>query len=139
MSNISALNTHTPMIPQSDPQSGEDTRGIPLEQVGISRVRYPVTITGWDTDPNQQKEVEGLFDLTVSLAAKNRGIHMSRLIESLHHWQEPLGPASLQNFLRKLRRQQDAAVATMNCNFTWFVNQPAPETKRPAWQGISTT
>ncbi|MFT6576511.1 MAG: hypothetical protein ACJA16_004720, partial [Akkermansiaceae bacterium] len=23
-------------IPQADPQSGEDTRGIPLEQVGIS-------------------------------------------------------------------------------------------------------
>tara|TARA_B100001057_G_scaffold61379_2_gene54730 strand:+ start:676 stop:1494 length:819 start_codon:yes stop_codon:yes gene_type:complete len=127
------------MIIQADPQSGKDTRGIPLEQVGISRVRYPVMITGWDKKTKTQKEVEGLFDLTVSLAAENRGIHMSRLIESLHHWEEPLGPESLQSFLKELRRKQNAAAATMNCNFTWFVNQPAPESKRPAWQGISTT
>ena len=107
---------------QTDPQSGQDTRGLPLEQVGISRVRYPVTITGWERYPNRQKEVEGLFDLTVSLAAQNRGIHMSRLIESLHQWQEPLAPSSLQNFLKELRQRQEAAVATMSCHFTWFVN-----------------
>ena len=124
---------------QADPQSSEDTRGIPLEQVGISKVRYPVTITGWESDPDRKKEVEGLFDLTVSLAAENRGIHMSRLIESLHHWQEPLSPTSLQNFLKELRQQQEATVASMSCNFTWFVNRPAPETDRPAWQGIATT
>jgi GTP cyclohydrolase I len=126
-------------IPQADPQSGEDTRGIPLEQVGISRVRYPVMITGWETDPNRQKEVEGLFDLTVSLSAQQRGIHMSRLIESLHRWSEPLAPTSLQRFLKALRRQQEAAVATMTCNFTWFVNRPSPQTEHPAWQGIETT
>ena len=124
---------------QADPQSSEDTRGISLEQVGISKVRYPVTITGWDSDPDRKKEVEGLFDLTVSLAAQNRGIHMSRLIESLHHWKEPLSPTSLQAFLTELRQQQEAATATMSCNFTWFVNRPAPETDRPAWQRIATT
>ena len=129
----------SPIAPQADPQSGEDTRGIPLEQVGISKVSYPVTIRGWQTDSNFQKEVEGLFDLTVSLASENRGIHMSRLIESLHHWQEPLGPSSLQDFLGKLRKQQEAAVASMNCHFTWFVNRPAPESGRPAWLGIPTT
>lgn len=129
----------SPIAPQADPQSGEDKRGIPLEQVGISKVSYPVTITGWQTDPHCRKEVEGLFDLTVSLTSQNRGIHMSRLIESLHHWQEPLAPSSLQEFLRELRQQQEATVASMNCHFTWFVNRPAPESGRPAWQGIPTT
>ena len=125
--------------PQADPQSSEDTRGISLQQVGISKVRYPILIAGWGSVPNQQKEVEGLFDLTVSLAAQNRGIHMSRLIESLHRWEKPLGPASFQDFLQELRQQQGAATATMNCQFTWFINQPAPQTNLPAWQGIPTT
>lgn len=124
---------------QADPQSSRDTRGISLDQVGISRVRYPVMINGWETDARQQREVEGLFDLTVSLAASNRGIHMSRLIESLHCWGEPLGPASLQDFLQVLRQQQGAADAKMRCDFTWFVHRAAPLTKNPAWQGVETT
>jgi len=124
---------------QADPQSSTDTRGIALNQVGISRVRYPVTISEWETDSNQVREVEGLFDLTVSLAAQHRGIHMSRLIESLHHWKEPLGLTSLQSFLKELRQQQGAADASISCDFTWFVNRSAPVTGRPAWQGIETT
>ena len=123
----------------ADPQSGGDTRGVALDQVGISRFRYPVTIAGWETDVSRQREVEGLFDLTVSLAARNRGIHMSRLIESLHRWREPLGLASLQSFLKDLRQQQGAANAAMSCRFTWFVSRPAPLTGHPAWQGIDTT
>ena len=84
---------------KADPQSSNDTRGIPLQQVGISRVRYPVLVSGWEEDSGQQREVEASFDLTVSLDATKRGIHMSRLIESLHHWNKPLAPNSLQEFL----------------------------------------
>ena len=123
---------------QADPQAGEDTRGIFLNQVGISRIHYPVVISGWDTDENQRREVEGLFDLTVSLAACNRGIHMSRLIEALHGWEKPLSPASLQTFLTDLRHQQKANSANMSCSFTWFVRLAAPKTGHPAWQGIQT-
>ncbi len=126
----------TATSPQADPQAREDTRGIALEQVGISRVLYPITITGWENDPSRIKEVDGLFDLTVSLAAKNRGIHMSRLIESLHQWKEPLGPKSLQNFLSELRQKQGAEAASMTCNFKWFISRPAPKTGHSSWQGI---
>ncbi|MEM9444714.1 MAG: GTP cyclohydrolase FolE2 [Verrucomicrobiota bacterium] len=124
---------------QTDPQSGEDSRGIPLQEVGISRVRYPIMIDGWETNTGRQREVEGLFDLTVSLAAQNRGVHMSRLIQSLHQWEEPLSPASLQSFLEDMRYQQKATSASMSCAFTWFVNRPAPKTQHPAWLGIQTT
>ena len=124
---------------QADPQSSKDTRGIALDQVGISRVRYPVVINGWETETSRQREVEALFDLTVSLVASNRGIHMSRLLESLHHWKEPLGLESLQNFLQELRQQQGSAEATINCDFTWFIDRSAPLTGLPAWQGIETT
>jgi len=64
---------------------------------------------------------------------------MSRLIETLHHWQKPLSPATLPEFLTEMSREQDAHTASMTCRFTWFVNRPAPQTERPAWQGIETT
>ena len=123
---------------QADPQSSEDTRGIPLEKVGISRVRYPINISGWETNGTRQREVEALFDLTVSLASGNRGIHMSRLIEALHRWKKPLCTTSLQDFLEDIRQQQGAECAEMSCAFTWFVDRPAPQTDHPAWQGIET-
>ncbi|MBL6842554.1 MAG: GTP cyclohydrolase I FolE2 [Verrucomicrobiae bacterium] len=121
---------------QADPQAGEDTRGIFLEKVGISRVRYPVVVSGWETDTSRQREVEGLFDLSVSLAARSRGIHMSRLIEALHRWKEPLSPASLQTFLTEARKKQGAVSAKISCAFTWFINCPAPQTGHSAWLGI---
>jgi len=139
MSVMAPLSTHEALSPQADPQSTEDTRGIALDHVGISRVRYPVVIAGWETDPSRQQQVEGLFDLTVSLTARNRGIHMSRLIETLHHWPQPLTPQSLPTFLEALRQQQGAVSAEMTCAFTWFVSRSAPQTGRPAWQGIETT
>ncbi|MEM9284126.1 MAG: GTP cyclohydrolase FolE2 [Verrucomicrobiota bacterium] len=124
---------------KADPQSSEDTRGIPLQQVGISRVRYPILISGWEKNSESQREVDGSFDLTVSLAAQKRGIHMSRLVESLQEWKSALGPNLLQNFLQELRQKQGAESAVMSCFFTWYVDRPAPETGNPAWQGIETT
>ncbi|MEM0968446.1 MAG: GTP cyclohydrolase FolE2 [Verrucomicrobiota bacterium] len=139
MNNVLELSRNGQEPKQADPQSGTDERGIPLEQVGISRIRYPVTIAGWESKSGRQREVEGVFDLTVSLEAQKRGIHMSRLIESLHRWNQPLAPSSLQCFLKDVRAQQGAENATMTCRFTWFLDRPAPETGHQAWQGIETT
>ena len=121
---------------QADPQASKDKRNIFLKQVGISRVQYPVVVSGWESDTSQQREVEGLFDVTVSLAALNRGVHMSRLIEAIHSLKEPLSPASLQTFLTEARKKQGAISAKMSCAFTWFINCPAPKTGHPAWLGI---
>ena len=121
----------------ADPQSENDTRGIALNTVGINKVKYPVLISGWK--PNTEKEVDGLFSLQVSLASDKRGIHMSRLLEHLHHWETPLSPTTLSAFLTKMREEQGAEFASMSCQFTWYVNRPTPETGRNAWQGIETT
>lgn len=125
--------------PSADPQAEADPRGIALDHVGISGVRYPVLISGWETDPTRIEKKDADFSLTVSLAPEARGIHMSRLVETLHHWQKPLSPASLPEFLTELRLQQNAQTASVTCAFTWFFSRPAPRTQRPAWQGIQTT
>jgi hypothetical protein len=45
---------------------------------------------------------------------------MSRLLETLHRWQEPLSPATLAAFLQALRQQQNAHSAAMTCAFPLF-------------------
>ena len=125
--------------PKADPQAENDARGIGLDQVGISNVRYPILISGWELSSDRQETKEALFSLQVSLAAQQRGIHMSRLLETLHHWQGPLSPQSIPFFLEEISERQASANATVNCSFTWFTERPSPQTELPAWQGIETT
>jgi len=128
----------TAITPASDPQSETDPHGIALDHVGISGVHHPILISGWNTDHNNTERIDATFTLKVSLAAENRGIHMSRLLETLHNWEQPLSPATIPAFLTRLRKQQSARTATLSCSFNWFIDRPAPETNRPAWQAIQT-
>jgi len=124
--------------PEADPQTETDIHGIGIDHEGISNVRYPVLITGWETSERQEKK-EAVFSLRVSLAPDVRGIHMSRLLDSLHYWGEPLTQSSMVDFLNQIRQQQNAESATVDCSFTWFVERVAPKSQLPSWQGIETT
>jgi len=124
--------------PQADPQAESDSRGIAIDQVGISNVNYPVCISGWEISDKQEIK-EASLSLQVSLAPEIRGIHMSRLLENLHQWQKPLSPSTMTDFLTMMRQQQNADAATVECSFTWFVERLSPKTKLSAWQGIETT
>ena len=122
--------------PKEDPQSDADPRGIVLNSVGINNVKYPIVVSGWDA--TSEKTVEALFDLQVSLSAEKRGIHMSRLLERLHDWDQSFSLSSLPSFLSHFRTNQGAESAFLDCKFTWFVDRPAPETDKPALQAIET-
>ena len=124
--------------PMADPQAEADPRGIAIEHVGINNVRYPVLISGWEPS-NRQESKEVNISLKVSLASDARGIHMSRLLENLHHWDKSLSPSTMASFLTMIRKQQGSETATINCSFTWFVERPTPMTELPAWQGIETS
>ncbi|MFT5882655.1 MAG: GTP cyclohydrolase I [Crocinitomicaceae bacterium] len=124
-------------IPEADPQTDNDTRGVAIDHVGISNVCYPLLISGWDNSRQEIKEVS--MSLKVSLAPNVRGIHMSRLLEGVHHWSGALSMDNMEDFLSMTRKQQDSLTATVDCRFTWFVERPTPKTELPAWQGIETT
>ena len=124
-------------IPQADPQAEAVAHGIAIAQVGISRVQYPILISGWETTPDRHEVKDAEFALNVSLAAEKRGIHMSRLLENINHWDKPLSPATMPEFLREIRASQGAGAADVSCTFTWFIQRPSPRTERPAWQGIA--
>jgi GTP cyclohydrolase I len=129
----------TTTIPKADPQAEIDTRGIFLNTVGIDRVIYPARISGWEEDASIEQRSQATFSLSVSLNAEKRGIHMSRLIEVLHAWEQPHSLVYLPYFLTQLRKQQGATYAEMSCNFHWFAIRPAPQTKFEACQALETT
>ena len=64
---------------------------------------------------------------------------MSRLLEDVHRWERALTPQNLPQLLSNIRAQQGSETAYMSCDFTWFVERPAPKTEKPSWQGIETT
>lgn len=61
----------------TDIQSQHDSRGVPIEEVGISGLRYPVTFDDGTTNQATTADIE----MTVALPAHQRGTHMSRMVQ----------------------------------------------------------
>ncbi|MEC8404817.1 MAG: GTP cyclohydrolase, FolE2/MptA family, partial [Verrucomicrobiota bacterium] len=64
-----------------DIQSTIDDRGIPIDRVGVSDLRYPITVL--DRDSNEQHTIATLA-LSVDLPQHFKGTHMSRFVEVLN-------------------------------------------------------
>ena len=79
-----------------DIQSERDGRGVAVDRVGISGLRYPLTFT--DGELRQA----GIADLevTVQLQADRRGTHMSRMVEIVHQHLTELDPRRLPIVLK---------------------------------------
>ncbi|MGA1302335.1 MAG: GTP cyclohydrolase, FolE2/MptA family, partial [Burkholderiaceae bacterium] len=64
-----------------DVQGTADVRNLPIQRVGIRKIRYPVLIeTATAAEP--QPSV-GVFSLSVGLPADRKGTHMSRFVALL--------------------------------------------------------
>ena len=88
-----------------DVQSEPDTRGIAIEQVGVSGLRYPLTIR--DRAPNPQHTVATLA-LSVALSADARGTHMSRFLEALEPQSRDISILTLPSLLADLQARLGA-------------------------------
>lgn len=119
-----------------DVQAGGDERGIALDDVGISGLRYPVTVECADGSL-QQTICEA--QLAVAIAAPTRGTHMSRFIEALHEQREALSPANILAMTRDLAGRLDTDEAAIRFAFPLFVSRAAPVTGQEALLGIDCT
>ena len=120
--------TNTPLthfMALFDTQSEYDTRNIPITRVGISSLRYPVTVVRPDgTDFATVCEAS----LTASLAARHRGTHMSRFVEELHEARQTVHPAGVIALAKRLRTRLKAEAATAELTIPWFIEKQAPVT-----------
>jgi GTP cyclohydrolase I len=109
--------------PVADVQSRPDRRRIPIDQVGVSDLRYLVVVA--DRSERPQPTVARLR-MSVSLPQEVKGTHMSRFIEVLNRHREGVAMATLPLILAELRRRLGAASARIEVAFPYFRERRAP-------------
>lgn len=120
----------------SDTQSEHDPRNVLIHRVGVSGLRYPVTVERPD---GSSFGASCEAALAVSLAGDRRGTHMSRFVEELHAAHGNITPAGVISLARKLRSRLKAGEATAELTLPWFVEKKAPVTGGVAWMDYTLT
>ena len=108
-----------------DIQSTEDNRGIEIDQVGVSNVRYPLTLPL--RDGGEFNTVSSL-SMTVSLPHAQKGTHMSRFMVALNEQTHHFRPDTVHLVLEELKRQLQAEEVFLDMEFPLFLERPAPVT-----------
>ena len=106
-----------------DVQSQADRRNIPLDQVGVNDLRYPIRIL--DRERGTQDTV-ATFSLSVSLPHHVKGTHMSRFLEVLNEHRGEVTMRTLPNILTDLRERLHAEGARVEVSFPYFLEREAP-------------
>lgn len=108
-----------------DVQRTRDKRGIHIDQVGVSDLRYPITVL--DRENNEQHTV-GTFALSVDLPHHFKGTHMSRFVEVLNEHHGEITLRTVPAMLTKLRSRLEAERAHIEVSFPYFISKAAPVT-----------
>ena len=108
----------------ADVQAQADERNLAIEAVGVSGVRFPLTLAGPGGRP---LPTVATFAMTVALPAQVKGTHMSRFIEVLEECGPELrGADELVAMARRVRLRLEAGDAAIEMRFPYFVRKAAP-------------
>ncbi|MGF6147786.1 GTP cyclohydrolase folE2 [Kingella potus] len=106
----------------ADVQSSKDLRNLPINQVGIKDLRFPVQIL---TASGIQSTIARLT-MTVRLPADQKGTHMSRFVALMESRQRPLDYGELQNLTQQMLELLDADAGEISISFPFFRSKSAP-------------
>lgn len=106
-----------------DIQATPDERGLAIDQVGVSDLRYPIRVT--DREGNPFPTV-ATISMSVHLPHHFKGTHMSRFLEVLTRHEGEVTTQTLPNILHDLKQRLDAEEAHIEVAFTYFVTKQAP-------------
>lgn len=107
-----------------DIQSQRDTREIPLDEVGVSDLRYPIRVL--DQHHERQDTIANI-KMSVALPQQFKGTHMSRFLEVLNEHRGELTMRTLPALLSDLKERLHAETARVEVNFPYFLERAAPE------------
>jgi GTP cyclohydrolase IB len=108
-----------------DVQDRFDDRQLPISEVGIGGIRYPVAV--WDREHGRQDTVAEV-GMSVDLRADVKGAHLSRFVEILHDCAEELSPHTIPVILDKMRQRLGSRRAQFCADFPYFIYKTAPVT-----------
>lgn len=115
------------MIP--DVQNWPDDRGIGLDEVGITGVRYPVSV--FDAGQGKQDTVASVT-LSAALPPQQKGSHLSRFTEVLHAHAGEVTPHTIPVILRALQDRLGSPAVQLRLTFPYFLRRSAPVSKASA-------
>lgn len=108
-----------------DIQSSADGRQVPIDQVGVSDLRYPIVVL--DRKHERQHTIARLR-MSVDLPREFKGTHMSRFIEVLNEHHGELTMRTLPTILADLRARLNARTSRIEVQFPYFLQRSAPAT-----------
>lgn len=108
-----------------DIQSMEDDRNVKIDKVGVTEIRYPITV---DDRQNGTQHTVADLDIFVELPHHHRGTHMSRFLEVLNKYHDCL-ISKLEEFLTEVKNVLEAERAYTVIRFPYFVKKQAPVSK----------
>lgn len=112
-----------------DMQSDIDHRGIAIEEVGISGLRYPLSV--YDAEHGKQETV-ATVSLSTALPAERKGSHLSRFVEILETHGGEFSPDSIVGVLQVMRERLDSPAARVRLEFPYFLRRHAPVSQASA-------
>ncbi|STZ76622.1 GTP cyclohydrolase FolE2 [Bergeriella denitrificans] len=106
----------------ADVQSTRDLRNLPINQVGIKDLRFPITLR---SDDGEQSTVARLT-MTVYLPAEQKGTHMSRFVALMEQDTEALSFGHLQKLTRDMVTLLESRAGKITAAFPFFRKKTAP-------------
>lgn len=119
-----------------DIQKTRDSRGIPIDQVGITNLQYPIQVM--DREGKLLPTV-AIVSMSVHLPHHFKGTHMSRFLEVLTQHEGEITMRTLPDILHDLKNRLDAESAHIEVRFPYFVEKAAPVTGAKAKVGCQVT
>lgn len=110
-----------------DVQNQTDSRGIKIQQTGVTGVHLPFSILIGE----EFQQVLAKIRFTVSLNEKIRGTHMSRLVEILTDFSAvPMKISDIEKILIDAKEKLETDFSAIKMAFKFFVKRSAPVSEK---------
>lgn len=110
------------MITIPDVQSSQDLRNMPINQVGIKDLRFPIRIR----DQVGEQSTVAQLTMTVYLPADQKGTHMSRFIAIMEEHSDTLDFDSLKILTENMLEKLNSHSGKISISFPFFRKKTAP-------------
>jgi GTP cyclohydrolase I len=111
-----------------DIQKQKDYRNIPIDQVGIKNLKYPIKVLD---RKNGFQHTVATINMYVDLPHHSKGTHMSRFVELLHTFQFEVSLKTFGVILQEMKTILDAASSHVEMTFPYFIEKKAPVSQSP--------
>ncbi|MGH7885057.1 MAG: GTP cyclohydrolase FolE2 [Thermodesulfobacteriota bacterium] len=109
-----------------DVQGRSDTRGVALDKVGVCDLKLPLKLKGCERNSKRSQHVQAVIDMSVDLGPLQKGVHMSRLVETVLDHYDEISLNNMESFLSDICKRQGAYRSYAKIEFDYFFEREAP-------------